>query len=83
MILVFQVERGDTRDIGRYPYMIIRDTDSRPYTTDFVLPFAEHLKMPDLVRIGDRQAFARIPVSVFGNQVPDQPYRFACRRATL
>ena len=63
--------------------MIVRDADSRPYTPDLVRPLAEHLEMPDLIRVGDRQAFPRIPVSVFGNQLSDQPDRFACRRATL
>lgn len=53
-ILVLQVERRDTRDIGRYPHMIVRDADSRPYTPDLVRPLAEHLEMPDLIRVGDR-----------------------------
>ena len=63
--------------------MIVRDTDSRPYAPDLVRAFAEHLEMPDLVRIGNRQAFTRISVSIFGYQLSDQPDRFACRRATL
>ena len=31
-------------NIGRYAHMIVRDTDSRPYTPDLVRAFAEHLE---------------------------------------
>lgn len=63
--------------------MIVRNTDSGPDTTDLFRSLTEHLEMPDLFRIGDRQALAPIAITVLLDELPHQADGVARCRAAL
>ena len=44
--------------------MIIRNTDSSPYTTNLVLTFTEYFEMPYFVRVGNSQTFTTICITI-------------------
>ena len=69
ILLVARIYLRDTRDIRRYAYMIVGDTDRRPYATDLIRTLAEDLEMPYLFRIRYRKALAPVAISVFLDQL--------------
>ena len=60
MVGIFQIEGADSRDVGRYAYMIIRNTDCRPYSANFIFSFSEDFEVPYFIRIGNGQTFAAV-----------------------
>ena len=83
MIGIFQVERRNTGYIGRYAHMIIRDTYSRPDTTNLIRPFSKDFEVPYFVRIGNGKTFAPVAITIFLDQVAHQTDGFACGSTTL
>ena len=83
IVLVFQIECADTRNIGRYTYMIVRNTDSCPYTTNLVWSFTEHFEMPYFVRVGNGEAFSAIGITIFLDEFAHQEDGFTSGSTTL
>ena len=83
IVLVLQIQGADARNVGRYTYMVVWNTDSRPYTTNLVRTFTEHFEMPYFVRVGNGETFSAIGIAVLLDEFAHQKDRFAGSCTTL
>ena len=83
VVLILQVQGADTRDVGRYAYVIVWNTNGCPYTTNLVLTFAEDFEVPYFVRVGNGETFATIGITVLLDEFAHELDGFASGATTL
>ena len=81
-IRIVALQTANTRYVGAYGDMIVRDTLSRPNAAYFVGAFAQDFHLPHLLAVGDGNAFTAVAIAILLNKLANQFDGVACVIAT-